>query len=158
MREEEKFGIWIAGATLRAGQHEIDALALDDLARQAQNSGDLDRQLAEMRRFDRKGGDFGAEIVGAILIPILIEAGKQLWAAYVKKLADKAAGALADATSDGVAELVKRHWHGSTDDAAQEFASIIRDVGARHKLPQAQVDELIAALQSPAMAKELGAA
>ncbi|MDA9545315.1 hypothetical protein ACM43_12850 [Bradyrhizobium sp. CCBAU 45321] len=158
MKEGDKFGIWIAGAALRAGARDIDVLTLEDLGKQAETSGDLEQELAAMRQFDKEGGDFGAEIIGAIVIPILIEAGKQLWAAYVKKLTDKAAGALADATTDGVVQLVEHHWTDAPVEAASEFEAIVRAVGARQKLPQAQIDELAAAVRSSAMTKEVSAA
>jgi hypothetical protein len=155
MKEDEKFAVWIAGATLRSGDREVDALALDDLVQQAEKTGDLERELAAMRQFDRKGGDFGAEIVGAVVIPILIEAGKQLWAAYLKKLTDKAAGDLADVTAGAVKAFIKRQWAGSGDNARAEYETIIRAEAVKQGLSQAQIDGLVAALQRPGMAHDV---
>lgn len=155
MKDDENFAIWLAAATLRSADREIDALTLDDLARQAQQSGDLERELDAMRRFDRRGGDFGAEIVGAVVIPILIEAGKQLWAAYLKKLTDKATGKLADVTAEEVSAFIKQTWSTNGDDSRASYERILQEEAAKQGLSQSQTDGLIAALNQRRMADEV---
>lgn len=155
MKDDDKFAMWLAGATLRSADREIDALTLDDLARQAQHSGDLESELDAMRRFDRRGGDFGAEIIGAVVIPILIEAGKQLWAAYLKKLTDKAAGKLADVTAEEVSAFIKQHWSTPGDDSRASYETILQAEAAKQGLSQSQTEGLIAALNQPRMAHEV---
>ncbi|MDG4878265.1 hypothetical protein P9273_24630 [Mesorhizobium sp. WSM4935] len=158
MDEQDKFAIWIAASTLRSGNREIDALALDDIAQQVRGSGDLERELAAMRQFDRRGGDFGAEIVGAVVIPILIEAGKQLWAAYLKKLTDKAAGQLADVTADEVKALVRGRWSRVDESARADFETFLRAEAVRQGLSEAQTEGLLAALHQPGMPSEIAKA
>jgi hypothetical protein len=158
VKEDEKFAVWIAGATLRSGDREVDALALDDPAQQAAKTGDLDKEIKTMGQFDRKGGDFGAEIIGAVVIPILIEAGKQLWASYFKKVSDKAAGALADATASQVTAFVKEHWSGTGDSATAKYEQCLRDAAAKQGLSQPQTEALVKALRSPEMKKEIAGA
>jgi hypothetical protein len=155
VQEDEKFAVWIAGATLRSGNREVDAITLDTLAQQATKAGDLKRELDAMRQFDRRGGDFGAEIVGAVLIPILIEAGKQLWAAYLKKLTDQAAAGLANLTADVVKAAIKRQWSSPTHNARAEYETIIRREAGKQGLSQAQTDALVAAVHQPEMAHEV---
>lgn len=155
MKDDEKFAIWLAGATLRSADREIDALTLDDLSRQVQQNGNLESELEEMRRFDRRGGDFGAEIIGAVVIPILIEAGKQLWAAYLKKLTDKAAGKLADVTADEVSALITRTWSTPGDDSRASYERILQAEAAKQGLSQSQTEGLIAALNQRRMADEV---
>lgn len=153
MKENEKFAVWLAGATLRSGEDEIGALTLDSLE---QNSTEtLDDELAKMGKFDRKGGDFGAEIIGPLVIPILIEAGKQLWAAYLKKLTEKAAAGLADATADTVKKLLKSEWT-SNDRTVSEYEILLRAEAAKQGLPEAQTEKLAEALRRPRMAQEIG--
>lgn len=158
MTEDEKFAVWIAGATLRSGDRQVDALALDDLAQQAAKTGSLDREIKAMGQFDRKGGDFGAEIIGAVVIPILIEAGKQLWAAYFKKVSEKAAGALADATTTQVTAFVKKHWSGDDEDIMAKYEQCLRDAASKQGLSQPQTEALVKALRSPEMKKEIAGA
>ena len=100
-----------------------------------------------MRQFDRKGGDFGAEIIGPLVIPILIEAGKQLWAAYLKKLTEKAGNNLADLTVDGVKTIVRRQWAGPDGSAAEDYEKLLREAASKQGLAQAQTDQLIAAVR-----------
>ena len=158
MKEDEKFAVWMAGTTLRSGKREIDALALDDLAQQAAETGDLDKELKALSHFDKKGGDFGAEIIGALVIPVLIEAGKQLWAAYLKKISEKAAGALADATVSQATAFVKEHWSGSGESVAAKYEQCLRDAATKQGLSQSQTDALVAAVRDPEMAKSLATA
>ena len=155
MKDDEKFAIWLAGAALRSADQEIDALTLDDLARQVEQNGNLESELVEMRRFDRRGGDFGAEIIGAVVVPILIEAGKQLWATYLKKLTDKAAGKLADVTADEVSALIKQTWATPGDDSRASYERILQAEAAKQGLSQSQTEGLIAALNQRRMADEV---
>jgi hypothetical protein len=147
MQESEQFALWIASATLRAGDQEVAALTLDELAREAGKTGDLEKGLSAMRQFDKRGGDFGAEIIGPLLIPILIEAGKQLWSSYLKKVTDRAAGQMADLTVDGIKAFVRRQWKDSGDSAEVEYEKLLRAAAAKQGLPQAQTDELVATLR-----------
>lgn len=110
----------------------------------------------DMRHFERSGGDFGAEIIGPLLIPVLIEAGKQLWAAYLKDLTGKAASGLADLTANSVKGYLKRHWSRDGDHVAAEYERLLRAAAATHGLSQEQIDELVAAVRGSGMARAIG--
>ncbi|MCP3417929.1 hypothetical protein NLM16_27865 [Bradyrhizobium brasilense] len=156
MTEQDDFAVWLAGAVLRTDDRDVAALALQDIASQA-GELELDAKLDEMRKFNRAGGDFGAEIIGPLLIPILVEAAKQLWAAYLKKIAEKTAGALADVTAKTVKDLIRAAWSSDNVVLTSELEAHIRAAATEQNLPQEELDRLIASLRNPKLGHELAA-
>jgi hypothetical protein len=157
MTDDEQFAVWLAGMTLRAADREIAALTLDDLSSQAEQGKGLSAALADMQHFDRSGGDFGAEIIGPLLIPVLIGVGKQLWAAYLKDITGKAASGLADLTAKSAKDYLKRHWSRENAPVVAEYERLLRAAATKQGLGEQQIDELVAAVRGPGMVREVAA-
>ncbi|OAV51472.1 hypothetical protein A6U98_01415 [Rhizobium sp. WYCCWR10014] len=97
MTDSDDVAVWLAAGVLRASDNEIDALNLEAMVADA-GPGELDSVVEKARLSEQRGGALGMEIVGAILIPVLIEAARQFWSAYQKEFAEKAGKAAANAT------------------------------------------------------------
>jgi hypothetical protein len=148
----------LASAVLDASGEEVQAAVVDDMVERLDREGDLESQLAQAREVRKEAGDFGAEIAGAVIVPVLIEAAKALWAAYAKKLGEKVGGELADLTYKEVAKIVSWLWSGATRGQAElDFDALIRVSAGKHGLSSEQVEVLIAASRSPEMLKAIEA-
>lgn len=143
MKDVDQFALWLAGATLRGSGHDVDAVTVGELANQVEQTGDLRAELEAMRQFDRRGGDIGLEFVGALIIPILIEAGKQLWTAYAKKLTDEAGSELGQLTTDKIKALVRQRWAAPVEDSRAAFERLLRAEAAKQSLSVAQTEALV---------------
>ena len=156
MTNEDTFAAIITGAILRASDEDIQAYVLEDLLKMTTGSKDLETTITEMRSMDRRPGDFGIEIAGTLLLPVLIEAAKQLWEAYVKRLSEKAGEALADYTIDGIKAVAKRTWNGEeTFISVNEFEALVIQVAEKEGLSQKQTNGIIEALHSTRVNDEL---
>lgn len=148
----------IASAALSVSGEEVQAAVVDDMMERIDRDGDLDSQIARSKRERRAAGDFGMELAGAILVPVLIEAAKGLWAAYLKKLGEKAGSKLADLTYEHTAKLLNWLWAGDEQQQVEaDFEKLLRKAGDSQGLPMRQVDALVAAVRSPEMKAALQA-
>lgn len=142
----------LTSAALSASGEEVQAVVVDDMMERIDRDGDLESQIARSKQQRRAAGDFGMELAGAILIPVLIEAAKGLWAAYLKKLGEKAGGKLADLTYEHVAKLLHWLWAGDEQPLVEaDFEMLLRKSGDSQGLSAPQVDALVAAMRSPEM-------
>lgn len=156
MQRDDEVTLWLAAATLEADGQSIATFELDELKANVEAGKPLDDALREMRHFDQKAGDFGAEIIGPLLVPIVVEAAKQLWSGYIKQLAEQGSKQLAELTIDAAKSLLKRVWSREAD-VSQRYAELIRSEATRQKLPPEQVERLVQAVASPAFAKGFAA-
>ncbi|HEU6454774.1 MAG TPA: hypothetical protein VN201_04870 [Roseateles sp.] len=148
----------LTSAVLCAGGEDVQSAVVDDMVDGLERDGDLDSQIARSRKHRKEAGDFGMEIASALLVPVLIEAGKGLWAAYLKKLGEKAGGQLVDLTYQQVSKLVQWLFTGEERDQAQAaFNERLRAAAAQQGLSSEQVDALVAAVSSPALTAALDA-
>lgn len=142
----------LTSAALSASGEEVQSAVVDDMLERLNRDGDLDSQIARSRATRKEAGDFGMEIASALLIPVLIEAAKGLWAAYVKKLGEKAGGQLAELTYNQAAKLVNWLWTGEERDRTEvDFDGLLRAAASRHGLCPEQVEVLVLAVRSPEM-------
>lgn len=142
----------LTSAALSASGEEVQAAVVDDMLERLDSDGDLDGQIARSRTTSKEAGDFGMEIASALLIPVLIEAAKGLWAAYVKKLGEKAGGQLAELTYKQAAKLANWLFTGEERDKAEaDFDGLLRAAAGRHGLSPEQVEVLVSAVRSPEM-------
>ena len=142
----------LTSAVLSASGEEVQAAVVDDMMERIDRDGDLDSQIARSKQQRRGAGDFGMELAGAILVPVLIEAAKGLWAAYLKKLGEKAGGKLADLTYEHAAKLLHWLWLGEEQAQVQaDFEKLLRKAGDSQGMSSQQVDALVAAVRSPEM-------
>lgn len=126
---------------------------LDNLVEHV-GSATLQERIAEGWTMERRPGDFGMEIVGALLVPILVEAAKQFWASYVKRLSEKAGSDLADLSLTSMKNLAARIWSGKETSAnLGELEALVRDI-AQGRLPREQIDGLVAKLRNAKVAEQ----
>jgi hypothetical protein len=146
--KNEQFALELAEQVASAGDLDILAGELQDLAERAGGSSDLRTALAEMRQFDQQGGDFGAEIVGVIVVPALIEVGKQLWAKYVEKMVETGAAKLANLTVDEVRLHVVGLWKDSEESVSSQYEQLLRAEAKRQGLKLEQIEGLLTAVRN----------
>jgi hypothetical protein len=140
----------LTSAVLNARGDDVQAAVIDDMVDRLDTEGDLDKQLERAGSTRSQAGDFGMEIAGAIVIPVLVEAAKALWAAYVKKLSEKAADDLANLSYKQVVKLA--HWLWSTEsEVSVAFEPLLRAAAAKRGLLPIQIEALLAAVHSPEM-------
>jgi hypothetical protein len=152
MKREDEFAAWLTGIVLRSSHEDIQVLVLDDLVGRMRDCDDLLEVVNRSTRQQRRAGDFGMEIIGPLIMPALIEAGRLLWQSYMKKIAEKAA----EATADAIKDRVRRAWKGDGEASArEEFAALLRKVGAAQGLSGDQIEKLVAALEAPKLADDL---
>jgi hypothetical protein len=100
---------------------------------------DFAEVLASLQKFERKKGDFGAEIIGTLLVPLLLEALKDVWAGYVKKLSEDPGEATAKFTADRLKSIFRTAFRGlgrealvkPIDDSLEKVAGERRSGGFR---------------------------
>jgi hypothetical protein len=148
----------LTSATLSASGEEVQAAMVDDMVEQLAHDVDLCRQLERAQTRRRQAGDFGMEIAGAILVPVLMEAAKGLWAAYLKKLGEKAGGQLADLTFKQVAKLIHHLWAGEEQGHIQaDFVELVKLAAGKQGMASEQIEALLVAIRSAEMQTALEA-
>jgi hypothetical protein len=156
MKNDDEFAAWIAGVVLRSSGEDIQAEVLEDLVHKTGPADSLDKQIEEAWTASKRAGDFGAEFIGAVLLPVLIEAGKELWSVYLKKLTEKAGEQLAAMTIDAVKMLAHRIWSGEEKSVtAADYEKLLRAAAAKHGLSFHQTEQLVAGLRDPELARAL---
>ena len=91
-----------------------------------------------------------------MLLPVLIEAGKELWSTYVKKLTDKAGDELATMTVNAVKMLGHRIWSGEEKAVSvTDYERLLRAAAAKQGLSPDQTEQLIAGLRDPELVHAL---
>jgi hypothetical protein len=154
MTNEDQFAALITGGILRAGGEDIQAQVLDELVQSA-GSATLQERIAEGRKLERRPGDFGMEIIGALIVPILVEATTQFWTAYVKRMTEKAGSDLADLSLSSIRKLALRIWRGEEDNAnLSELESLVREVARKEGLQPQQIDSLVAKVRDAKVAQQ----
>jgi hypothetical protein len=155
MDQTDELTLWIADGWLRASDEEVEGLVVEDLWDQAKSGTPLADSLAALGSSERQAGDFGMEIAGALLAPLLVELLKEFWSAYVKKLAEKLGSKLADETTGGLKSLFLAALGKSGGDAAADLERRVRQLAHDKRIPQKEADRLLASLRSPRLAEEL---
>jgi hypothetical protein len=159
MRDDDEFAAWIAGAVLRKSGEDIQAEVLDDLIQKTEASESLDTQMQTALATSHRPGDFGAEFVGAMVLPVLIEAGRGLWTAYTKTLTENAGEHLATITADSIKRLAHRIFSGEEKAVSREdYERFVRAAASRRGLSSEQTEVLVAALRDPELARALNTA
>ncbi|WP_142781907.1 hypothetical protein [Agrobacterium sp. T29] len=154
MIDADEVSVWLATGVLRSGGHEIEAMSLEAIAADAEEGG-LGKALDEAQRSEQRGGALGLEIVGALIVPVLLEAARQFWAAYQKEFTERAGKSAAEAT---LAQFKK--WFGNAAEeekrvAAEKLAQSIRAVGKQRKLKPLDIEALVAATAPKQLEKAL---
>lgn len=156
MKNEDNFSALLAEAILNSADEDIQVEVLKELVQRTNKSTSLDDVIEESREATKEPGDFGMEIIGSLLIPILIEAGKQLWSQYVKKLSEKAASQLADYTIAQMKKLARDIFSGENNlISVNDYEIIFRKVAAQEGLKSEQIDLIVQAIRSKRILDEL---
>lgn len=154
MEAQDEFSLWLAEATLISGGQEISAFVVSDIRDDVAAGATLDAALQDIQTFDRKPGDFGAEIIGALIVPVVIEAAKQLWTSYLKEFTQQGGKQLASMTIKSAKKLLGRIW-ADKPEISERYAELVRAEAERQGLPPEQVDLLAKAITAPALAEKL---
>lgn len=137
VNQEQQIGVWLAQAVLSADGQVMAAASLSSL--EDLEAAAIDRELTKMTAFDRQAGDFGAEVIGALLVPVLVEAARQLWASYLKELTSSAGKALAGMTLEQAKRFLRDRLR---EDGRERYAALVRAAAEREGLAPDQVDRL----------------
>ena len=156
MDQSDELSLWFAGGWLRTSGDEIQSLLVRDLQDQVERGEPIADGIAALSQSERQAGDFGMEIAGTLLAPVLVQLLKDFWAGYLKKLGEGAGGALADATTKSVKAwfLSVLHKDGSQEILTQ-LQSRLDQLVARKKLSRKEATRLLDALADPKLALEL---
>jgi len=104
VEQSEELSLWLSKGWLEASGDEVQAMVVEDLEEQRRQGTPLSEGMAELGRTERRAGDFGMEIAGTLLAPVLVALLKEFWSGYLKELEKEAEGALAKKT----VEVAKR--------------------------------------------------
>jgi hypothetical protein len=155
MDQNDELSLWLAHAWLQASGQEVQAILVEDLRDQAASGTPLSESIDALGSSRRQAGDFGMEIAGALLAPVLVELLKEFWSAYVKKLAEDLAGKLADASTSGLKSLFLSALARDDGDAVPDLVKRVHRLAADKKISRQDADRLVAALRNPKLAQEL---
>ena len=156
MDQSDEMSLWLANAWLRASGDEIQSLVVEDLREQIEEGRSMADGLNSLSHSERQAGDFGMEIAGTLLAPVLVELLKDFWTGYFKKLGESAGGAAADATTERVKDWFLSILHKKEDDKVlADLRDKVERLAAQKKLTRKEAARLIETLHGPSLAKEL---
>jgi len=154
--QSDELSLWLANAWLRASGDSIQSLVVEDLQEQIEQGKSMTDGLSSLMTSQRQAGDFGMEIAGTLLAPVLVELLKDFWSGYLKKVGESAGGAVAEATTKRVKDWFLSILHSKEDDKV--LADLRRKVdrlAAQKKLTRKEAARLLEALHGPKLAQEL---
>jgi hypothetical protein len=144
MIDQDEAALVFAAAILRGSGREIEALSLEAIAADT-GPGGLDQALTESSQSETRGGAFGMEIAGALILPLVIDAVRQVWKAYSGELIKKIGTSAADATISQLTSWFRRSPAEDLQQIADRLAEAIRTAGVERGLATADIDALVAA-------------
>jgi len=156
MTEDDQAAAILASVVLRANDREIEAMTLEAIAHDPETI-DLDASIRDASQSEARAGAFGIEVAGALIVPILIEAGRQFWKAYSEKLMKKAGEDLAGWTISKF-----KHWFLGAESTEKskvkdQLADKIRSVGEERGLSSDDIDAILATLSTKNLSEALAA-
>jgi hypothetical protein len=150
MKIDDEIGLWLTRGILRSSGENIQVMVLDSLQEEVERGKDLGDVLEQASKPERQPGDFGAEFVVPIILPILIEAAKEFWSAYASEVQKKAAAKLATLTVDAVKDALRSIFRErKTNDASGNLQDAIRRVANERGLDDATTQRLVAVIEAP---------
>jgi hypothetical protein len=156
MDQGDELSLWLASAWLRASGDDVQSLVIEDLQEQIEQGKSMADGLDALSHSERQAGDFGMEIAGTLLAPVLIELLKDFWSGYLKKLGESAGGALAEETTKGVKGWFLSILHKKQDDKVlRDLKTKVDQLAAERKLTGKEAARLLEALSGPKLAQEL---
>jgi hypothetical protein len=147
MTDNDEIIVQLSSTILRIAEFEIEAASLEAIA-EDKGAQSLEFALSQSSKSAKRGGAFGMEIAGAILVPVLVSAVKDFWGAYQKKMMEKLGASAAEATLDQI-----RKWFAQVPAEQQQADSTalqdaIRRAAAAKGIAVEDVDALVAAVAS----------
>lgn len=156
MNHTDQAALTLALASLKATDRNIEAMALEAIADDPTTT-DLDAAIADATRSDVKAGAFGMELTAAVLVPVLVEAAKQFWSAYSRKLAEKSGEELAEWTITKFKAWILRAEAAEKSDVREKLVDRIRSVGTERAMSVEDIDAIVTAMTTEKLSKALGA-
>jgi len=150
MTESDYIASRIAVAILQGAGREIEALNLEAMAERAG-----DRTLDDLSRQAAATETRSLEVAGALIVPIAIEAARQLWAAYQKKFLEEAGADAAKATLAKLKRWLSTPEAEAATDRGAPLAAAIRQVGQERGLEPEDIEALVAATTPERLARTL---
>lgn len=157
MNESDQAAAVLAAAILKTNGRDIEAMTLEAIAEDSDNDN-LDSAVADASKSDAKAGAFGMEIVGAIVVPVLIEAARQFWKAYSEKLTEKGGEALAEWTIEKFKDMFSKSDTAKQSDTRDQLAAKIRSVGTERGLSTEDIDAILEAMTPQKLSDALASA
>jgi len=158
MDQGDELSLWLARGWLQSSGDKIQSLVVEDLQEQAVGGTPVSEALASLAKSKRQPGDFGMEIAGTLLAPVLVEFLKTFWASYLKTLAEDTAKAVATATTQSIKALFVSVLHKDKDGpVTADLRGGIADLVARGKLTHQEAARLLTALNGAELPKALSA-
>jgi hypothetical protein len=146
--------IWLAVGVLRGGNYEIEALSLEALATDLGHNG-LGRALEVEKTSEQRAGAFGMELLGAVIVPVVVEAARQFWVTYQTELSKKLGEAAADLTFAKLKKWFNTALSEEQKEVSQKLADTIRKVGKERQLRQEDIDALVVAAIPETLSQQL---
>jgi hypothetical protein len=156
MEQDDELSLWLAGAWLRTSGDEIQSLLVQDLQEQVEQGQPMVKGIAALSQTERHAGDFGMEIAGTLLAPLLLQLLKDFWTGYLKKLGEGAGGVLAEVTTKVAKDRFLSMLHADPrQEVLAELQTRVDQMVARKKLSQKEATRLLDALRNPKLSHEL---
>lgn len=154
MREDDQAAAMLASIVLRANDREIEAMTLEAIANDPETS-DLDASVKDASQSEARAGAFGMEVAGALIVPILIEAGRQFWKAYSEKLMEKAGEDVAGWTISKFKDWFLGAESAEKSKVQDQLADKIRSVGQERGMSSDDIEAILATLSPESLSKAL---
>ena len=156
MTEDDQAAAILASVVLRANDREIEAMTLEAIAHDPEST-DLDASIRDASQSEARAGAFGMEVAGALIVLILIEAGRQFWKAYSEKLMEKAGEDLAGWTISKFKDWFLGAENAEKSKVKNQLADKIRSVGEDRGLSSDDIDAILATLSTENLSEALAA-
>lgn len=143
MEQSERLSLWLAVHWLTVSDLPLQALIVEDLETQIEEGSSFSEGLRSLTANSRRAGDFGMEIAGSLLAPVLVELLKSFWSEYLKKLAEDAGGSAAELTIDEAKRWFKHNVAPNpASKPLKELLQSIDDLVAANRISAGDADRL----------------
>lgn len=156
MTDSDRAAAMLTSMMLRASDRTIEAMALETIVDDPMIT-DLESAIVDASQSDVKAGAFGMEVVGVLVVPVLIEAAKQFWSAYSKKLMEKAGEELAGWTVSKFKNWFLQTETNERSEVRDGLIQKVRSVGSERGMSAADIDALVVAMTPDRLSEALAA-
>lgn len=156
MAEQNDAIVALSAAVLRSNHMEIEALNLEALVADEGPAG-VERVVHGVVMSEVREGAFGMEILGAIIVPVVVDAVRKFWTAYSGEMVEKLGASAAELTA-----VKLRVWFSAAPQEelkvfADRLSEQIRNVGAQRRMRPEDIEALVAATTPESLGTALAA-